>query len=206
MTLLVQWWFFVPFGKHGRVLHPLPVNDPQCPFIQMTDTDVTFLSCYNIVGHTRMRVMTLTSPPTLSLYSPDPGQGWVCDNSCSHTSWFKDHHSSHSYLILSSSSGCSKIRLWLFAPVFFPPSLGSCPDTQVMDLASSPPSSRCLPFRVWQSLRFLLSQFCRTECSVFRQQFHPCPCTRIMTLASSPPSARCPPFGTSVASISFPST
>jgi hypothetical protein len=53
MTLVVQWWFFVPFGKRGRVLHSLPVNHPQCPFIQMTDTNVTFLSCYNTVGHTR---------------------------------------------------------------------------------------------------------------------------------------------------------
>ena len=26
MTLVLQWWFFVPFGKRGRVLHPLPVN------------------------------------------------------------------------------------------------------------------------------------------------------------------------------------
>ena len=73
MTLVVQWWFFVPFGKRGRVLHPLPVNHPQCPFIQMTDTDVTFLSCYNTVGHTRMHVMTLTSHPTLSLSRPWAG-------------------------------------------------------------------------------------------------------------------------------------
>ena len=29
----------------------------------MTDTDVTFLSCYNIVGHTRMHVISFTSPP-----------------------------------------------------------------------------------------------------------------------------------------------
>ena len=92
----------------------------------------------------------------------------------------------------------------MFPPVF-PQSLGSCPDTQVMTLASSPPSSRCLPCRVCQTLRFLSSQFCRMERSVFRQQFHSCPCTRIMTLVSSPPSARCPPFGTSVAFISFPS-
>jgi hypothetical protein len=28
----------------------------------MTDTDVTFLSCYNIVRHTRMHVMTLYLP------------------------------------------------------------------------------------------------------------------------------------------------
>ena len=47
--IVVQWWFFVPFGKRGRVLDTLPVNHSQCPFIQMTDTDVTFLSCYNIV-------------------------------------------------------------------------------------------------------------------------------------------------------------
>ena len=83
-------------------------------------------------------------------------------------------------------------------------SLGSCPDTQVMTLASSPPSSCCLPSRVCQTLRFLSNQFCRTERSVFRQPFHPCSCIHIMTLASSPPSARYPSFGTSVASISFP--
>ena len=35
--------------------------------------------------------------------------------------------------------------------------------------------------RVCQTLRFLSSQFCRTEHSVFRQQFHPCSCICIMT-------------------------
>jgi hypothetical protein len=39
----------------------------------MTDTDVTFLSCYHIVGHTRMHVMTLTSPPTLPISRPWAG-------------------------------------------------------------------------------------------------------------------------------------
>ena len=84
MSLVVQWWFFVPFGKRGRVLDTLPVNHPQCPFIQMTDTDVTFLSCYNIesstnkqhtlfVGHTRMHVMSLTFPPPLPLSRPWAG-------------------------------------------------------------------------------------------------------------------------------------
>ena len=29
----------------------------------MTDTDVTFPSYYNIVGHARIHVMTLTTPP-----------------------------------------------------------------------------------------------------------------------------------------------
>jgi hypothetical protein len=170
----------------------------------MTDTDVTFLSCYNTVGHTRMHVMTLTSPPTLPLFRPWAGLSMRR---------FMPLH-----LLIQGSSLLSflpyslsvfwmhaKNRLRVFPPVF-PQSLGSCPDTQVMTLASSPPSSRCLPFRVCRTLRFLFSQFCRTERSVFRQQFHSCPCTRIMTLASSPPSARCPPFGTSVASISFPST
>jgi hypothetical protein len=38
--------------------------------MQMTDTEVTFLSCYNTVGHTRVRVMTLTSPPFLPLSRP----------------------------------------------------------------------------------------------------------------------------------------
>jgi hypothetical protein len=73
MTLVAQWWFFVPFGKGCRVLNALPVNYPQCPFIKRTDTDVTFLLCYNIVGHTRMHVMTLTSPPSLPLSRPWAG-------------------------------------------------------------------------------------------------------------------------------------
>jgi hypothetical protein len=75
-TIVVQWCFFVPFGKRGRLLNTLPVNHPQCPFIQMTDTDVTdvtFLSCYDIVGHTRLHVMTLTSPPSLPLSRPWAG-------------------------------------------------------------------------------------------------------------------------------------
>jgi hypothetical protein len=67
MTLVVQWWFFVPFGTRGRVLYSLSGNHPQCPFIQMTDTEVTFLSCYNTVGHARVYVMALTSPPSLPL-------------------------------------------------------------------------------------------------------------------------------------------
>ena len=48
----------------------------------MTDTDVTFLSCCNIIGHTRMYVMTLTFPPSLPLSRlyKGPGQGWVCDD------------------------------------------------------------------------------------------------------------------------------
>jgi hypothetical protein len=71
MTLVVHWWFFVPFGTRGRVLYSLSGNHPQCTFIQMTDTEVTFLSCYNTchntVGHTRVYVMALTSPPSLPL-------------------------------------------------------------------------------------------------------------------------------------------
>jgi hypothetical protein len=41
--------------------------------LTVTDTDVTFLSCYNIIGHIRMDVMTLTSPPSLPLSRPWAG-------------------------------------------------------------------------------------------------------------------------------------
>ena len=36
----------------------------------MTDTGITFPSCYNTVGHARVCVMTLTSPPSLPLSRP----------------------------------------------------------------------------------------------------------------------------------------
>jgi hypothetical protein len=150
-----------------------------------------------------MYVMTLTSPPTLPLSRPWAGLSM--------------RRFMPSHLLIQGSSLLSFLPyslsvFWMFknstlsVSTCLPLSLGSCSDTQVMTLVSSPPSSRCLPCRVCQTLRFPLSQFCRTERSVFRQQFHPCPYTRIMTLSSSPPSIRCPPFGTSVASISFPAT
>ena len=88
-TIVVQWCFFVPFGKRGRLLNTLPVNHPQCPFIQMTDTDVTdvtFLSCYDIVVHTRMHVMTLTSPPSLPILSASSGCMQKIDSECFHLS------------------------------------------------------------------------------------------------------------------------
>jgi hypothetical protein len=89
------------------VLDTLPVNHPQCPFIQMTDTVVTSLSCYNIVGHTRMHVMTLTSPPPLQLSRPWAGLS-MRRLTQSHLliQGSADHHSSHPYLILSASYGC----------------------------------------------------------------------------------------------------
>jgi len=40
------------------------------PILQMTDTGVTFPSCYNTVGHARVCVMALTSPPSPSLSRP----------------------------------------------------------------------------------------------------------------------------------------
>ncbi len=126
MTLVVQ-WFFVPFGTRGRVLYSLSGNHPQCPIIQMTDTE-------------------------------DPGQSWVCDDSCRHPSWFKDRHSSQFYLILSASSVSSKIWLWALPPVF-PPSLGFCPDKQVKTLVSFPPSSCYLLFGVCRTLLLLFVFF-----------------------------------------------
>ena len=85
-------------------------------------------------------------------------------------------------------------------PPVFPPSLGSCPDTQVKTLVAFPSSScylllrvcqtlsffflrvcqtlsahhppRLLEVRVCQTLKTLISQFCRTDRSIFRQQLH----------------------------------
>ena len=117
MTLVVQWWFFVPFGKRGRVLHSLPVNHPQCPFIQMTDTNVTFLFSSNIVGHTHMYVMTLTSPPFLPLSRPWAGLSvrWLVHPLLR----IEDHQSSSPYLIFSVSSGAFK-KLTLRTSSCFP--------------------------------------------------------------------------------------
>ena len=207
MTLVVQWWFFVPFSKRGRVLHPLPVNHPQCPFIQMTDTKshipilLQYCGSYSYVRHdpylpsipAALQTLGRVEYATIHVVAPP-------DDSCRRTSRIVTP------LILTLFSQRLLDVQKFDSGRFHLSSLGSCPDTQVMTLASSPPSSRCLPFRVCQTLRFLSSQFCRTQRSVFRQQFHPCSCTRIMTLASSPPSIRCSPFGTRVSSISFPST
>ena len=70
----------------------------------MTDTDVTFLLSSNIVGHTHMYVMTLTSPPFLTLFRPWAGLSvrWLVHPLLR----IKDHQSSSPYLIFSVSSGC----------------------------------------------------------------------------------------------------
>ena len=39
----------------------------------MTDTDVTYLSYYNTIGHTRVHGMTFDSPPSLPLSRPWAG-------------------------------------------------------------------------------------------------------------------------------------
>jgi hypothetical protein len=44
-----------------------PLRHPQCPFIQMTGTDVTVLPNYDDMDHdARSHVMILTSPPPLN--------------------------------------------------------------------------------------------------------------------------------------------
>ena len=169
----------------------------------MNDTKVTFLSCYNTVGHTRMYVMTLTSPPSLPLSSPWAG--------------LKMRRFMSSHLLFQGSPLLSVLPYSLR-------SSGSSKSLTLSISTSLPTITRILPghtgqdpcllstlislpsLRVCQTLRFLSSQFCRTPRIVFRQQYHPCSCTLIMTLASSPPSIRCSPFGTRVSSISFPST
>ena len=150
MTLVVQWWFFVPFGTRGRVLYSLSGNHPQCPFIQLTDTEVTFLSCYNTGGHTRVYVMALTSPPSLPL-----SRLWA---------ELSVRRFLSSPLLIQGSSLLSVLPyslsvFWKFknltlSVTTFPPSLGSCPDAQVKALASFPSSSYYLLFRVCQTLSF----------------------------------------------------
>jgi hypothetical protein len=70
----------------------------------MTDTDVTFLLSSNIVGHTHIYVMTLTSPPFLPLSRPWAGLSvrWLVHPLLR----IEDHQSSSPCLIFSVSSGC----------------------------------------------------------------------------------------------------
>ena len=56
-------------------LRTSPFNHPQCPFTQMTDTDVTFLPKYHNMDPSRLYVMILTSPPSLPLSRPWAGLG-----------------------------------------------------------------------------------------------------------------------------------
>ena len=169
----------------------------------MTDTEVTFLSCYNTVGHTRMYDMTLTSPPSLPLSSP-----WAGLN----MRRFMSSHLLFQGSPLLSILPYSLSVLWKFKNSTL--SISTRLPTIARILPGHTGQDPCLlctlislpSLRICQTLRFLSSQFCRTHRIVFRQQYHPCSCTRIMTLASSPPSIRCSPFGTRVSSISFLST
>jgi hypothetical protein len=43
-----------------------PLHHPQCPFIQMTDTDVTLLHNYNNMGLARSHVTSSASTVTMS--------------------------------------------------------------------------------------------------------------------------------------------
>ena len=72
----------------------------------MTDTNVTFLFSSNIVGHTHMYVMTLTSPPFLPLSRPWTGLSvrWLVHPLLR----IEDHQSSSPYLIFSECSGCTQ--------------------------------------------------------------------------------------------------
>jgi len=47
------------------VLSTSPFNHPQGPFIQMNNTDVTFLPNYNNMDPARLYVMILSCPPSL---------------------------------------------------------------------------------------------------------------------------------------------
>jgi hypothetical protein len=73
MSLMVLWWSFYPFDWRGGALSTSPFNHLQCPFIQMIDTDVTFLPKYHNMDPARLYVMILTSPPSLTLSRPWAG-------------------------------------------------------------------------------------------------------------------------------------
>jgi hypothetical protein len=62
--------FFFPLWLTWCTLSTSPFNHSQCPFIQMTDTDVTFLPNYNNMDLARLYVMILTSPPGLGVRWP----------------------------------------------------------------------------------------------------------------------------------------
>ena len=56
---------FPPLDDVVGALSTSPFNHRQCPFIQMTDTEVTFLPKYHNMDPARLYVMILTSPPSL---------------------------------------------------------------------------------------------------------------------------------------------
>ena len=59
-----------PFGLTRCCAVHAPFHHPQRPFIQMIDTDVTFLPNYNTMNQARSHVLILTSPPPLSYSCP----------------------------------------------------------------------------------------------------------------------------------------
>ena len=77
VMMLPSWplWYFYPFGWRGGALSTSQFNHPQCPFIKMTDTDVTFRPKYHNMDPARLYVMILTSPPSLPLSRPWAGLG-----------------------------------------------------------------------------------------------------------------------------------
>ena len=65
MSLIGTMMILFPFRWRVGALKTSPFNHSQCAFIQMTDTDVTFLTNYNNMDLSRLYVMILTSPPSL---------------------------------------------------------------------------------------------------------------------------------------------
>ena len=55
MTLVVQWWLFLPFDTRGRVIFLCRVTFHSAHFTN-DRTGITFPSCYNTVGHARVYI------------------------------------------------------------------------------------------------------------------------------------------------------
>ena len=99
---------YVPPGiKESTCDDASSFNHRQCPLIQMTDTDVTSLPEYHNMDPSRLYVMILTSPPSLSLSRPWAGLGvrWPSQS----TPWLKGCQSSSHYLSTLSVSLDTKI-------------------------------------------------------------------------------------------------
>jgi hypothetical protein len=68
MLLSCPLWYhdvsFFPLGLTWCCAKHSPLHQPQCQFIQMTDTDVTLLPNCNNMDLARSRVVILTSPPS----------------------------------------------------------------------------------------------------------------------------------------------
>jgi hypothetical protein len=93
MSLMVLWWSIYTFGWRGGTISTSPFNLPQCPFIQMTDTDVTFLPKYHNMDPARFCFLQK------EILCWQAGESPICSQAFLHT-----HH------ILQTFRSCTNVR------------------------------------------------------------------------------------------------